>query len=230
MGEGSESIARDRPAETRSAGIRWGRIAVLACGAVVLYLLGHALADMVVERFGLELRSHNEPMIQKAIMTATAVYVVLMAIPFMPAAEIGLTLLMIFGGHVSLLVYTSTVAALTLAYLIGRLLPAELGARALGAVGLVRARNFVNRLVPLSPDERLAILMHETPTKLAPYLVRHRFVALAVLFMLPGNIVIGGGGGIALVAGMTRLFPMPAYLLTVALAVAPVPLFIYLMP
>jgi hypothetical protein len=48
-----------------------------------------------------------------------------------------------------------------------------------------------------------------------------------VLINLPGNMLVGGGGGIALVAGMTRLFSWPAFLLTVAVAVAPVPLLIY---
>lgn len=42
------------------------------------------------------------------------------------------------------------------------------------------------------------------------------------------NILIGGGGGIALMAGMSRLFPLPVYLLTVICAVAPVPLFMVL--
>jgi hypothetical protein len=40
--------------------------------------------------------------------------------------------------------------------------------------------------------------------------------------------VIGGGGGIALVAGLTRLFSLPAYVAAVAFAVAPVPLLVFL--
>lgn len=36
-----------------------------------------------------------------------------------------------------------------------------------------------------------------------------RYVALAVLLNIPGNVVIGGGGGIAFAAGMTRLFSFP---------------------
>jgi hypothetical protein len=35
---------------------------------------------------------------------------------------------------------------------------------------------------------------------------------------------VGGGGGIALSAGMSGLYPLPAYFTTVAIAVAPVPL------
>src|SRR5512143_321222 len=49
-------------------------------------------------------------------------------------------------------------------------------------------------------------------------------IELAVLFNLPGNVVIGDGGGIALIAGMSRLFPFPKYVLLVCLAITPVPL------
>jgi hypothetical protein len=59
-------------------------------------------------------------------------------------------------------------------------------------------------------------------------LVRHRYLALAFALNLPGNSLIGGGGGIALSAGMSGLYPMPAYLASVAVAVAPVPLLIAL--
>jgi len=51
---------------------------------------------------------------------------------------------------------------------------------------------------------------------------RYRYLALAVLLNVPGNAVIGGGGGIAMLVGMTRLFSFPAYIATVVLAVSPV--------
>ena len=162
-------------------------------------------------------------------MTATAVYIVLMAIPFMPAVEIGLSMLMIFGAKIAFLVYVSTVGALTLAYIVGRMLPPALAAQAFGLIGLGRAERFARRLAPLSAEARLALLLREAPPRWGPRLLRHRHLALAVLLNLPGNAVVGGGGGIALVAGMTRLFTFPAYLLTVALAVSPVPLIISLM-
>jgi len=41
---------------------------------------------------------------------------------------------------------------------------------------------------------------------------------------LPGNILIGGGGGISLIAGASRLFSLPGFLTTIALAVSPLPL------
>lgn len=218
----------DQPAAGGPSGIRWVRIAILVCGAVALYLLGRLAADALVDQFDLHLRARNEPLLHRVIMTATLVYIVFLAVPFVPGAEIGLAMLLVFGPRLSFLVYVSTVVALTLAYLVGRSLPVDLAARAFGLVGLAKARDFVKRLAPLSAEQRMDLLVRDSPARLVPYLVRHRYLALAVLLNLPGNVLLGGGGGIALVAGMTRLFPFPAYLLTVALAVAPVPLVVSL--
>ena len=212
----------------QAAGIRWLRLVTLICCAIGLYVFGRSLAHVLIQQFSLHIRASNEPMVHRALMTATAVYIVLMVIPFMPAAEIGFSMLMVFGAKIAFLVYVSTVTALTLAYLIGRLLPEALVARAFGTLGLARAQTFVNRLDGLSAEQRVHRLAHDSAARLVPALVRHRFLALAVLLNVPGNVVIGGGGGIALVAGMSRLFPLPAYLLTVALAVAPVPLIVSL--
>jgi uncharacterized membrane protein YdjX (TVP38/TMEM64 family) len=217
----------DRLVSGNAGGVRWIRILILIGCVIVLYLVGRWITDMLIAEFSLHLRNRNEPMLHRAIMTATIIYVVLMAIPFMPAVEIGFSMLMIFGPKIALLVYVSTVVALTLAYLIGRYLPSGLAARALRHLGLTRAERYVARLAPLSAQERLEVLLGESPTRLLPLATRHRFLALAVLLNLPGNAVIGGGGGIAVLAGMTRLFPLPAYLLTVAVAAAPVPLIIY---
>ena len=49
-------------------------------------------------------------------------------------------------------------------------------------------------------------------------------LVLGILFNLPGNSVLGGGGGIALICGMSRLFKWQWFLLTVILVTAPVPL------
>jgi hypothetical protein len=58
--------------------------------------------------------------------------------------------------------------------------------------------------------------------------LKYRYVALLVAINVPGNIVIGGGGEIALMAGMSRLFSVPLYLLTIAIAVSPIPVLLIL--
>ena len=172
--------------------IRWVRVAMLAGGAAILYLSGRWVSQDLVRHFGL--------FPQPQIMTATVVYVMLMAMPFMPAAEIGFGLLVVFGGKIAPLVYGSTLVALAIGYGMVRLVPAPLPAQTWGVRWLA----------------------------LAPYAVRHGFGLLALVLNVPGNSVIGGGGGIALVAGMTGMFPFPAFLAAVALGVAPVPLIVFL--
>jgi hypothetical protein len=47
---------------------------------------------------------------------------------------------------------------------------------------------------------------------------------IAIALNLPGNALIGGGGGIGLISGMSRLYPFPKYILLVSLAITPLPL------
>ena len=67
-------------------------------------------------------------------------------------------------------------------------------------------------------------LLETAPSKVVPYLLEHRYLMIAIILNLPGNALIGGGGGIGLVAGMSRLYPFPKYLLLVGLAITPLPL------
>ena len=62
------------------------------------------------------------------------------------------------------------------------------------------------------------------PRRFIPWLVKHRYIAIVLALNLPGNTLIGGGGGIALLAGISGLFSFPGYLVAVALAVLPIPL------
>jgi hypothetical protein len=54
-------------------------------------------------------------------------------------------------------------------------------------------------------------------------MLRHRLWALALLINLPGSALIGGGGGICMAIGVSRLVTYPQFLLTTALAVSPLP-------
>jgi hypothetical protein len=53
-------------------------------------------------------------------------------------------------------------------------------------------------------------------------------LALAILLNLPGNALIGDGGGIGLIAGMSGIITYPKYLLLLTVAISPVPILIYL--
>ncbi len=159
------------------------------------------------------------------LLFATVVsYMFLLAIPFLPGIEFGLMLMAMLGSKGIVLVYACTVLALSLSFLFGRLLPPRYLARALGWFHLKRARDMVDALAPLGPEERLRYLTKSAPSRSVPFLLRHRYLIIGILFNLPGNALIGGGGGIGLIAGMSRLFPFPMYLLLICLAITPGPI------
>ena len=54
--------------------------------------------------------------------------------------------------------------------------------------------------------------------------VRYRYLAIALAINMPGNSIIGGGGGIMMIAGLSGIFTPLATFLTVVIAVSPVPL------
>lgn len=179
-----------------------------------------------------QLSSHltpsTEPAVHRLIMLATAAYVVLMMLPFVPGVEIGLGMMVMFGPKIVPLVYGATVLGLLLSFLVGRLVPERSIADLLQTLHLERAARLLRELEPLGSHMRLEHLLRNASTRIVPFLLRHRFLALMVAFNLPGNVVVGGGGGIGLIAGFSGLFSIQGYALAVAVAVAPVPLFVLL--
>lgn len=215
-------------ANSRNMG-SWRRTLVVALyGALVVggLLLGRQLIDLT------EILLHwgDEVFLRRIVVTTIIVYIVMAALPFVPAAEIGLILMLMIGPETAALVYAGTVFALMLAFLVGRAVPAGASAAVFDLFGFRRARDLVRDMAVLEADARLGFLLAHAPKRMIPTLLRHRYLSLAFALNLPGNSLIGGGGGIALVAGMSGLYPIPAYVATVAIAVAPVPLFIALSP
>jgi hypothetical protein len=131
---------------------------------------------------------------------------------------------MILGPRIAVLVYLCTLAALSLSFMVGRLIPEHMLINLLRDLGFDKASRLLVRVEGLDSHQRLSLILDQSPQKLIPFLLRYRYLALIVAVNLPGNIVIGGGGGIALAAGLCRLFSPPAFVLTVAIAIAPVPL------
>lgn len=199
---------------------------VLALYGFLIYA-GQIVSDWALARLNLEPRPATQAMLHNVVMVSMGLYIILLALPFVPGVEIGLSLMVMFGASLCLLVYLGTVAALVLAFLAGRLLPPAAIVASFNWMRLAKAAGVVSTLASLSTEERLDFFMSHVPTRFFSFLLRHRYVALAVLLNMPGNAVIGGGGGIALVAGVSRIFALPYFLLTVALAVAPVPLAYY---
>src|SRR3989304_4628019 len=116
------------------------------------------------------------------VFASATLYVILMALPFMPGIEVGLMLMAMLGVEGIALVYLCTVLALSLSFLAGRLLPPRNVARPRGWLSLERARKLVTDLEPLGPEERLRFLTRNAPSRIAPFLLRHPSLSLAVLF------------------------------------------------
>lgn len=205
----------------------WRMVAKLTA-FISLVLLVNWSAALLLEHLEVDLRPSNEPLIHRLIMLSSLLYMALLSIPFVPGVEIGLALITMLGPEIVPLVYGCTVIGLTAAFLVGRLLPLSLLTRVAGFFHLTRTVALLQSLEGLEGEQRLDLLLHESPSRYLPFLARHRYLALALAVNLPGNFLIGGGGGIAMIAGLSRVFSLPAFLATIALAVSPVPLAVLL--
>lgn len=203
---------------------RYLKIALLLIIVLVLNLLGSWLAHQV----NFQLFPRHDPMLETIIMSAVVIYILLMATPFMPGIEIGLALMLLLGSKGALLVYLCTLIALSVSFTVGRVIPSHLIGRFLDWLHLHRAGALVSQLEPLDQTERLRLLNEKAPARVAPFLLQHRYLAIAAALNLPGNALIGGGGGIALVVGMSKIIPFPGFFLLLTVVVAPVPLWFFI--
>ncbi len=203
---------------------RWISLTVkIALFLFVLLFLNYAVG-WLANHIAFQMWPRHVNMAVFTLFASVILYILLLAIPFLPGIEVGLMLMAMLGAKGIVLVYLCTVLALSLSFLFGRLLPPRHLARALGWFHLTRAREMVDTLAPLGPEERLRFLTRSAPSRIVPFLLRHRYLIIGVLFNVPGNALIGGGGGIGLIAGMSRLFPFPKYLLLICLAITPGPI------
>jgi len=203
---------------------RYFRIAI-----VLLAILGLNLAGTWIgHQINFQIFPRHDPVLHATVMAAMAIYILLMATPFMPGIEIGMAVMMLLGHKSALLIYLCTLFALSISYLIGRFFPLHVVRRFLQWLYLEKASELINQLEPLKRYERLDLIKKKAPTKIAPLLLNHLYLTIVVVLNLPGNALIGGGGGIGLMVGMSGVVPFYKYIATVAIAVLPVPLIIYL--
>ena len=195
-------------------------LVLLAAG----WLVGKSLLDLST----IDVATESAERVRMVVVLALSAFIVASAIPFVPGLEIGLGLIVIFGARMAVVVYACLVVALTVSFLVGRFVSATRVAALFGHLGLGKARDLVLQVSPLDAQERLDFMTARLPDKWASIFVRYRYLALIFLFNLPGNSVIGGGGGIAFTAGLSGMFSPPAFLLSLALAAIPIPLLVIL--
>ena len=193
----------------------------LVVGFLLLINFGGSL---VVERINFQLWPEHEHLIVTVVWLSIAIYVIWMAMPFVPGIELGLALMVMLGSKGVVLVYACTLLSLSLSFAIGRLIPLKAFARFLGWLHLRKARDLAIQLEPMSSEQKLDFLLGAAPSRVVPFLLKHRYFMIAIILNLPGNALIGGGGGIGLIAGMSHLYSFPKYFLLVSLAITPLPL------
>jgi len=162
------------------------------------------------------------------LLAALVIYAVLIAIPFVPGVEIGLSVLAAGGADIAPMVWLATTVGLSLAFVVGCTVPIAWLRRVLTDLHMIRAAHLVARFEALPQKGRVAFVHSLLPRKYCGWIVKYRYVNLAVLINIPGNSLIGGGGGIAFVSGLSGTFRASLAILTIALATAPVPLAIWL--
>lgn len=184
------------------------------------WIIGLALQDAAFT----ELRPATDPMIGQFLVLAVLAYVVTAAIPFVPGAEIGIALLLMFGARAAPIVYFGMVGALCLSFAVARHVPREPLCRGLDRLGLTRAARLVAELEQAAEEDREELILSRLSAGVLRRVVTNRYLLLAIAINLPGNSLLGGGGGLAFAAGLSGLFGFWAFVGTVALAVAPIPL------
>jgi hypothetical protein len=204
----------------------WVTFAKLLC-LIALLIAANYLAYSIADILNFKVGPDNKEAVHRTVLVSAVLYTVLLAIPFVPGAEVGWALIAMLGPPVAFLVYICTVAGLSLSFVAGRLIPLPGLIRLSENIKLVRLSALLREIEPLGVEERLAFLANRTPNRYLPFLLRHRYLALAVAVNVPGNFLIGGGGGIALFAGISRVYSIPGFLATIILSVAPIPVAVY---
>ena len=189
-----------------------------------LLVLGHQLSHQGFHELQDLLTSPGYEIGISALAMSGIAYVLLLAVPFVPGVELGLLMMVVFGRDGVIAAYLATVGGLCLAYAAAWLLPNRMTTRWMSRLGLSDAAE--------DPGATIHGLMANSKVtgklagKVRTFLGNHRYLTLATCLNLPGNSVLGGGGGIALLCGLSGQFHWRGFIPTIVLATAPIPLLV----
>ena len=192
----------------------------LALFVALVYVVHQLISWIMAEADG----AKNTPLMVGVMALVLLTYILLISIPFVPGIEIALSLMVLNGSSVIPWIYSATIIGLFLAFLAGQYLSYGYLRGVFWDLHMKRACALLDKVQPLSRTERLGLLKQKIPHILRPLLVDGRYALIAVLLNIPGNAVIGGGGGILFIAGLSRLFSTGWIILTLIVAVAPLPI------
>lgn len=178
----------------------WRRLFGVAALGAMLWLIFFSDGKGLVMAW---LEQSRYPLVWVLVVTST-IYALALAVPFLPAVELGWMIMAALGKAAIISIWLATPVGLLVAFALGywmrewpwltrlsgrlegSLTAAEASGTGLGA----RALRFANR-----------------------NLARHPYWVLVVLVNMPGNWLIGGGGGIGMMAGASGLYHPLRYFL-----------------
>ena len=193
---------------------------------VTLIVFGHYLSHLEAPDIRDTLTALRGDMGTMALLVCAVMLAILLSLPFVPSVEMGLMMMAVFGSDGAAAAWLATIAGLSMAYAAGRYMPTGWAVALLMRYGLVQKDRDPDKSLMAELRERLR-LSGGKGHKAAAFLMRNRYLLFAVLLNTPGNSVLGGGGGIALVSGFARLYRWHWFVLTVALASLPIPFLVF---
>ncbi len=153
----------------------------------------------------------NSDAVFYSLIIACVCYGLLLMLPFVPALELGLLLMSIYGADGIIGAYVATVSALMLSFLLG----CKLGQHR-------KIRWSANE--SKTPTSRKKQIRNRFLIGFYNNVSRRPYMSLALLLNMPGNVVLGGAGGIAMMAGASGHMQFFRYGLTVMLATSVLPI------
>lgn len=189
----------------------------------LLIVLGHGVSHTGENSAHELLEELREMMGVLGFVLLACCYALFLAMPFVAGVEIGLLIMAIFGVSGVLVAYCGTIIGLNLAFWVGRMLPDATVTKLLSKLHVkadgMSFDNFVESLVSSSG----------WVSSLGRRLLDNRYLTLAVGLNFPGNSLIGGGGGLSLIAGISRRMVFwPYFALVTLIATLPVPVLVLL--
>ncbi len=201
--------------------VRW--IALIA----LLVAINVGIGKLLIQ-YSVPLSGQGSMLFGLVVFSLLLFYIILLAIPFVPGVEIGLSLMIVHGAAAAPFVHAATVIGLLLAYGLGLAFSDRFSCRFLSVMGLKKACTFVEGMKGMDREKRIANLQSSMPPWAGKLVLKNRYLMLALALNIPGNALIGGGGGISLVAGLSRLYSPAVLAITIILATAPVPVMFYI--
>ncbi len=189
-----------------------------------LLVLGHSVSHESFHEVQASLGSMRDQVGVPGLILVASVYALALAMPFVPGVELGLLIIALFGTTGAVTAYLATIAGLSLAFTAGRLLPEHAIRALLDRVGIDHSRQRIDSAMRSILSE--SSVERSLSRRLGRLLLQHRNVTLALCLNFPGNSVAGGGGGLALLCGISGQFGWRGFVLTIAVAALPLPLLV----